>query len=79
MEAAPETARGRLGQETERGGEEEMTRRRLSTELQQVGGGEVAVSQAEAPAVRRLPQRLQEEANPAPAHVTLAGGGLAGS
>lgn len=43
----------------------------MSTELQQVCGGEITVSQAETPAVHLLPQLLQEETNSAPAHVLL--------
>lgn len=49
----------------------------MSTELQQVCGGEIAVGQAETPAVHLLSQLLQEEANSAPAHFTLAVCGLA--
>lgn len=54
----------------EKGGE-------LRTELQQVGGGEVAVREAEAPAVRLLAQLPQKEANSAPADLFLGLCGLA--
>lgn len=68
--------------ETEKGGRTEIRKAkegRFRTELQQVCGGEVTVSEAETPAVRFLPQPLQEEANSAPAEVSGAVCGLGSS
>lgn len=45
---------------------------KTTTQLQQVCGGEITVSQAEAPAVGFLPESLQENSHSAPAAVPLA-------